>query len=144
MRTSKHPIAKRTIPATHRAIVSTMRNTQFLGAPGAASHAFGYAINPGVDFVHRILALMTAFVIVFGTYGLYDRGFGLFAIDTLGYSASAAAAFVGTKLGMASGCDPYEQGKAAISSLKITFFSLWNVGDSPHSNNLTGIQDCAH
>ncbi|MFZ2555642.1 MAG: hypothetical protein WAX57_02280 [Minisyncoccia bacterium] len=127
MSTTAQPLSKKTIPTTHRAIVGAVRNANLISTPGAASHAFGYIVHPGVDFMHRILALLTAFAIVLGGYSFFDREFGAFALDTIVYSASAATAAASIFMGAVPECDSREERTAAVSAFKNAMLSLMDL-----------------
>lgn len=107
-----------------RAMETTVRNTNFASAPGAASHAVGYALHPSVDFLHRVLALMTAFVAVFGAYGILDREFGAATLGAVVYSASAGAALGGIFIGATTECEYRTERIHALSALKKCCFPL--------------------
>lgn len=108
----------------HRAMATTVRNANFVSTPGMSSHAVGYALHPSVDFLHRILALMAAFIVVFGAYGILDREFGSATLDAVVYSASAGAAVAGKFLGTTAECDYRSERINALSALKNMLFSL--------------------
>lgn len=127
MSTITQPFSKKTIPATHRALTEAVRNANLVSTPGAAAHAFGYVIHPGIDFMHRILALITAFSVVLGGYSFFDREFGNFAFETAVYSASAATAAAGVLIGAIPECESRHNRIAAVSAFKNALLSLIDV-----------------
>lgn len=112
-------IAENVSPRTQHAVVTTVKHANLWATPGINAQAVTYAIHPGVDFVHRIVALLTAFVLVFGIYGLIDREFGAAAANALVYTASGATAFVAVTLGFSPDCSSDSQRMAAAAHVAI-------------------------
>lgn len=84
-------LAETTTPQVKNAVEGTIRYSA-LTTPGVGTHMASYVIHPGVDFLHRLIALMTAIVLVFGTYALIDREFGSTAASLVARAASNLAA----------------------------------------------------
>ena len=59
-------IAENVAPQAHQVVTKGVQHAGLISTPGLNAHALSYAIHPGVDFFHRVVALMTAFVLVFG------------------------------------------------------------------------------
>jgi|GEM_PF-6862825 len=112
----KESIAENVTPQAHRVVASSVQRTSLFAAPGLNVHAMGYVVHPWADFFHRIVALVTAFVLVFGIYGLIDRQFGSNLGSVLTYSASHVAAVSVVAVGGAPDCSSFlERGVSHVS-----------------------------
>lgn len=112
-------IAEKVSPRTQHAVVTTVKHANLWSSPGMNTHAFTYAIHPSVDLLHRITALLTAFILVFGVYGLFDREFGAAAVHAVAYAASGATAFVAVTLGFSPDCTSGSQRMAAAAHVAV-------------------------
>lgn len=110
-------IAENVSPRTQHAVVTTVKHANLWATPGLNAHAVTYAMHPGIDLLHRVVALVTAFVLVFGAYGLFDREFGAAAVDALAYSASGIVAFAAVTIGFSPDCASGTQRMAAAAHL---------------------------
>jgi len=114
----KESIAENVAPQAHRVVASSIQRTSLFAAPGLNVHAMGYVVHPWADFLHRIAALVTAFVLVFGTYGLIDRQFGNLMGDAIVRGTSNAAAASIVLAGGEPDCDSgMERSLAALAAL---------------------------
>jgi hypothetical protein len=142
----KESITENVAPQAHRVIASSVQRTSLFAAPGLNVHAMAYVVHPWADFLHRIAALFAAFVLVFGTYGLIDRQFGIMLGDTLVASASNAAAASAVLAGKSPECDSLVQrGLAAISgAVRSVITSIDNAMPSGlESRSIETTQPCA-
>ncbi len=112
----KESISENVAPQAHRVVASSLQRTSLFAAPGLNVHAFAYVVHPWADFLHRIAALLTAIILVFGTYGLIDRQFGNLMGDAIVSGASNAAAASIVLAGGEPDCDSaVQKGLAALS-----------------------------
>lgn len=114
-RAVEEAIAEQVSPRTQHAVVTTVKHANLWATPGVNAQAVTYALHPSVDFMHRIAALLTAFVLVFGIYGVIDREFGALAVDAVAYAASGTAAFVAVAFGFSPDCTSGSQRMAAAA-----------------------------
>lgn len=140
-------IAEKVTPRAHRTIVTSVKHANLIASPGINAHALSYAVHPSVDFLHRIVALVSALIIVFGAYGLFDREFGSAAVHAFAYSAGGTAAFASVFLGANPECDSAVQRltAAASASVQNVLISLDNAMPSglPESSFQSANGGCA-
>lgn len=122
-------IAENVTPQTHHAVAKGVQHAGILSAPGLNAHALSFVIHPGVDFFHKVIALMTAFVLVFGAYGLFDREFGAAMLQGVAYSAGAAVSLAAVFAGASADChsNPERMAAAAHVSFENILISLDNL-----------------
>lgn len=61
----------------------------------ALVHVPTYAVTPAVELAHRLVALVSAFVIVFGAYSLVDHTYAVYARDSIVSMAGVAIRYAG-------------------------------------------------
>lgn len=122
----KESITENVTPQAHRVVTSSIERTSLFAAPGLNVHAMGYVVHPWADFLHRIVALFTAFVLVFGTYSLIDRQFGSLMGDALASGASNTAAVSSVLTGAPPACDSRIQKTAAgiVHAVRIAVIAI--------------------
>jgi hypothetical protein len=113
-------IAENASPHTHQVVAKGVQHAGLIATPGLNMHAVSYAIHPGIDFLHKAIALFTAFILVFGSYGLIDREFGTKVADTLADGAMGAAAVSSVLIGDEPQCDSRVQTLASDLSYAVT------------------------
>lgn len=115
-------------PHTHRAVTTGVQHAALFSTPGVNMHAISYAIHPGADFLHRLVALITSFVIVFGSYSLIDREFGRIMFAGIAYSSSAIASLAAVLAGAYPDCTSPTERMAASAHVAFenTLISLEN------------------
>jgi hypothetical protein len=135
-------------PRTQHAVVTSVKHANLWATPGVNAQAVTYAMHPGIDLLHRVVALVTAVVLVFGAYGLFDREFGAAAADALAYSASGIVAFAAVSLGFSADCSSGTQRMAAVAHLAFqnALISLDNAMPSglPDAPLASLADACAH
>lgn len=109
-------------PHAHHVAATGVRHANFFSAPGVNAHAVSYVIHPGMDFFHKLVALVTAIVIVFSVYGVFDREFGNAAINAIAYSTTAGAALAAAFFGASPDCHSGAQRMAATA-----YISMHNI-----------------
>lgn len=122
-------IAENVPHRTHRAVATGVRHAGVLSTPGINMHAVSYAIHPGTDFLHRLVALISAIIIVFGGYSLLDREFGAAVAQGISNTAIVAGSFALVLAGSTPECASYTQRMAAAAhtGLQNALISLENM-----------------
>lgn len=139
-------LAEKVSPKTHHVVVKGLQHGSLLTTPGINMHAMSYAIHPGTDFIHKLIALLTAFILVFGSYGVFDREFGSAMARGVGDVAHVGASFAAVMVGADPDCDSTGERMAAAAhvSFENILISLDNLMPSGLSDRALAPSACPH
>jgi hypothetical protein len=110
----------------HDMLSRSVQHANLIATPGAGTHLAGYVIHPGVDFLHRLVALFFSVLIVFGTYSIFDRSFGRMIMTHASQGVSEIRTVASVALGGEPNCSSSSERlvASAVHVSESVFYSI--------------------